>query len=104
MELRYTERFRKAFRSLSEAERQQVRKALKLFLANPRHPSLRLARLTGYPDIWYIRASRDLRITLQRLDDPADRPGSTREAEAGEPRGTWILRVVGHHDRALGTP
>lgn len=86
MNLRYADRFRGAFLALTDTERTQIRQALKLFMSNPRHPSLRLRKLSGRRNIWYMRAGRDLRITLQKDGD------------------IWTLRVVGHHDKALGQP
>lgn len=86
LEVSYTERFRQAFGQLGDAEQARVVQALELFMSNPRHPSLRLRKLTGQQNIWYMRASRDLRITLENHGD------------------TWLLRVVGPHDKALRQP
>ncbi len=86
MELKYSERFRQAILVLTVEERTQVREALKLFLFNPRHPSLQLRKLGGHRGLWYMRASQDLRITIQK------------------DKNIWTLRVVGHHDEALKKP
>lgn len=83
--LYYSERFSKSFLALTQAEQTQVRSALKLFLTDPRHPSLRVRKLNGQ-SIWYLRASRELRITLQPSECD------------------WILRNVGHHDPVLRNP
>jgi mRNA-degrading endonuclease RelE of RelBE toxin-antitoxin system len=84
--LEWTARFRKAYRKLAPSERERVRKALRLFAADPRHPSLRVKRIKGTADIWEARASDDLRITFELIEDGAR------------------LRVVGHHDPTLRSP
>ncbi len=86
MGLKYSERFRQAITALTEEERTQVRESLKLFLFNPRHPSLQLRKLGSHKDLWYMRATQDLRVTLQKDQN------------------IGTLRVVGHHDEALKKP
>jgi len=84
--LRPTERFVRAYRKLTAADRQRVDRALTRLLEDERHPSLRLKRMQGAVAIWEARASDDLRITLERTED-----------------GAW-LRNVGHHDATLRHP
>ena len=75
-----TERFKKDFKRLPRAIQTRTAKALALFLANPRHPSLQVKRMEGAPSIWELRVSRDYRITFQF-----------------EPEGV-LLRRIGTHD------
>ncbi len=86
MILRPTERFLRAYRKLTAADRQRVDRALTRLLEDERHPSLRLKRIQGAAAIWEARASDDLRITFERSED-----------------GAW-LRNVGHHDATLRQP
>jgi len=83
MQLLLTERFRRAYRALSEQDRKRVQKALHLMAADLRHPSLVVKRIQGTTKIWEARASRSLRITFE-VDGQ-----------------TLVLRNVGHHQRAL---
>ena len=60
-----TERFKKDFKRLPREIQTRTAKALALFLANPRHPSLQVKRMEGAPSIWELQVSRDCRITFQ---------------------------------------
>ena len=86
MRLLVTERFRRAYRSLSPQDRKRVQKALRLMTEDLRYPGLRIKRIQGTAKIWEARASRSLRITF--------------EVEGED----LILRNVGHHDDALRKP
>jgi mRNA interferase RelE/StbE len=84
--LERSERFRRSYRKLAEHEKDRVRKALRLFATDMRHPSLRAKRMQGAADVWEARASRELRFTFEVID------GGVR------------LRNVGHHDATLRSP
>jgi mRNA-degrading endonuclease RelE of RelBE toxin-antitoxin system len=86
MRLLLTDRFRRAYRSLSPQDRKRVQKALLLMSEDSRYPGLRVRRVQGTGGIWEARASRSLRITF--------------EVE-GE---NLTLRNVGHHDDTLRKP
>jgi mRNA interferase RelE/StbE len=86
MRLFYTERFRRAYADLDDAQLESVRKALRLLAADPRHPSLRVKKMQGTTDIWEARASRSLRLTFDMRDD------------------VMVLRNVGSHDHTLDHP
>jgi mRNA interferase RelE/StbE len=86
MRLFYTERFRRAYADLDDAQLEPVRKALRLLAADPRHPSLRVKKMQGTTDIWEARASRSLRLTFEMRDD------------------VMLLRNVGTHDDTLSHP
>lgn len=86
MKLARTERFKSAFQSLNSQDRKRVEKALRLIASNLRHPSLRVKKMEGTPDIFEARASRAIRITFQIDQD------------------TLLLRNVGAHDPTLKNP
>jgi len=82
----WTSRFERAYRALSSEHQAAVDAHLKMLERNWRHPYLRAQRLPGASRIWYIRISRDVRLTFE----PA--------------RGGILLRNVGHHDATLRSP
>ncbi len=91
MILRRTRHFLKAYASLDKSDQPRVDKALVLLVQNPRHPSLHLEKVAS--DIWSIRASQKIRITLryvEPLDDNSD--------------GDIELRNVGYHQQVYRSP
>ena len=86
MRLQYTERFRRAYSTLDDAEAELVDKALRLLASNLRHPSLHVKKMQGAQDIWEARASRTLRVTFELQGD------------------ILLFRNVGAHDAALKNP
>ena len=86
MRLILTERFRRAYRSLSSQDRKRVQKALRLMAEDLRYPGLRVKRVQGTTKIWEARAGRSIRLTF--------------EVEGTD----LILRNVGQHDDALPQP
>jgi mRNA interferase RelE/StbE len=86
MRLDYTDRFLRAYADLTDEEIQRVKKALRLLVENPRHPSLHVKRVQGTDHIWEAGASLSIRLTF-------------------EMHGDWIvLRNVGAHDETLKKP
>jgi hypothetical protein len=86
MQLLLTGRFQPAYAALSIEDQTQVQKALRRMGEDLRHPGLGVKRARGTQGIWEARASRALRITF-------------------ETEGEFIiLRNVGRHDEALGSP
>ncbi len=86
MRLQFTERFRRAFAALSDADARRVEKALRLLANDPRYPSLRVKRVQGTEGVWEARAGDALRITFEMHGD------------------LLILRMVGPHDATLKNP
>jgi mRNA-degrading endonuclease RelE of RelBE toxin-antitoxin system len=86
MQLLLTARFQRAYSALSIEDQTQVQKALRRMSEDLRHPGLGVKRVRGTKGIWEARASRALRITFE----------TERES--------IILRNVGRHDEALGSP
>lgn len=85
MQLLRTERFKKDFKRLPDEARERVGKTLDRFVSNPRHPSLRVKKMEGAPEIWELRVSDNYRITFQFVQEG------------------MLLRRVGTHD-ALRQP
>ena len=86
MRLLVTVRFRRAHAALPAEDQQLVQKALHAMAEDLRHPSLHVKRLQGTQRIWEAHASRSLRLTFETERD------------------ALILRNVGRHDEALGSP
>ena len=86
MRILLTERFRRAYQSLSKEDQERVKKALRLMTEDLKYPSLRVKKMRGTAGIWEARASRSLRITFQMEE------------------GALLLRNVGKHDDALNRP
>jgi len=67
MKISRTEPFKRAFRRLPDAIKRRTEAALKLLMANPHHPSLRIKKvkgniLPGYDNIFEGRITRDYRF------------------------------------------
>ena len=69
MQLLRAERFKKDFKRLPTEIQQRVMKALELFVANSRHPSLHAKNMEGAPDIWELRVTDNYRITFQFVQE-----------------------------------
>ena len=73
-------RFLSDYEQLDPQLKRRVDKQIVLLLKNPRHPSLRIHKMEGYPDIYEARVSKGYRFTFQIKED------------------TCILRRVGTHE------
>ena len=69
MEFRTTRTFDKAFAALPANIQERTLEKIGLYENDPRHPSLRVKKVQGTPDILEMRVSRDYRITFQRDGD-----------------------------------
>ena len=66
--LEFSTDFFEAYARLGAEQRRAILKALALLDTDERHPSLRVHPLHGeLTGIWAVRASRNLRITFERL-------------------------------------
>lgn len=72
--------FNRQYHKLTPPIQKRCRKSIKLFLANPRHPSLNFEKLRGYKDIFSIRVTLNFRIIMR------------------EHEGYFELIMVGTHD------
>lgn len=80
MILARTERFKKEFTRLPLSLKGRAEKQLALLLQNPAHPSLRVEKMRGYPDIWEGRIAEGYRFTFQITGT------------------AYLLRRIGTHD------
>jgi mRNA-degrading endonuclease RelE of RelBE toxin-antitoxin system len=56
--------FQKDYPSLPREIQKQFHKAIRLFEANPRHPSLRVKKIAGTDGIWEARVTQSYRFTF----------------------------------------
>lgn len=85
MKILSTPRFLRDYADLDTAIQGRVDKQIKLLVENPRHHSLRIHKMEGYPDIYEASVTKGHRLTFQVSGD------------------TYVLRRVGTHD-ILKTP
>jgi mRNA-degrading endonuclease RelE of RelBE toxin-antitoxin system len=62
--LEFTNSFKADYRDLPDHIQKQTDKALRLLVANPPHPSLRVKRIQGTPDVWEARVTLSYRLTF----------------------------------------
>lgn len=86
MQLARTARFKKAWRRLTEEERESGRKALRNLGTDLRYPWLRARKIKGAERLWEARVSRSIRMTFHIEGDVV------------------VLRNIGRHDEALENP
>lgn len=80
MKIFYTRAFRKDFQNLPKRIQELAEEKLKLFEANPRHPSLQIKKMQGLYNIWEGRITNSYRFTFQMEND------------------IYCLRRIGTHD------
>jgi len=81
-----TTRFKRAWKELTEEEKNLARKALRNLATDLRYPALRVKKMQGVEYIWEARVSRSLRMTFQIEGN------------------TIVLRNIGRHDETLERP
>ena len=86
MKITRTARFKKAWKELSEEEKDLTRKALRNLATDLQYPSLRVKKMQRVEHIWEARVSHSLRMTF--------------EIEGN----TIIVRNIGQHDKTLERP
>jgi len=64
-----TSKFRKAFRNLPQEEQKLARRAYRLFIKNPRHPSLQFKPINSARSIYSVRISLNYRALGSRDGD-----------------------------------
>ena len=85
MNFQRTERFKQDFGGLPTSVQRRAEKQLALFLENPRHPSLQIKKMEGFPALWEGRITQNYRFTFEIMKD------------------TCTLRRIGTHN-ILRTP
>lgn len=66
--LEFDNRFKKAVIALDDVSRKRAQKVLKLFMENPRHPSLNFEVVLSSDSYFTIRVDRGRRILLEAID------------------------------------
>ena len=61
--------FWRAYKRLSEPNRQAARRAYTIFTENPDHPLLRFKKLGGYDHVWSVRINEQYRAIGERRGD-----------------------------------
>lgn len=80
IKLQWTKSFKKNYQILPEDIKKRTKKQLRVFIGNPRHPSLRVKKMQDPRDIYEGRITYSYRFTFQ---------------VEGE---IYILRKIGSHD------
>jgi mRNA interferase RelE/StbE len=69
MNVRYTDRFERQYRALSEQLKAKVDKQIHFLMENVRHPSLRAKKYDEAREIWQARIDRRYRFYFQVQSD-----------------------------------
>ena len=85
MEIITTRSFEKDYDALPKQTKESTDSKLRLFLQNPRHPSLRIKKMEDPRNIWEGSITKNYRFTFQIVGN------------------SYILRRIGTHD-ILKTP
>jgi mRNA-degrading endonuclease RelE of RelBE toxin-antitoxin system len=85
MKVQTTKPFDEDYAALPESLKERADKEFILLMENPHHPSLRLKKIKGHPNIWEGRITKSYRFTFQILGE------------------VYLLRRIGTHD-ILRTP
>jgi len=83
MEIYFSERFRKDYKSFSDDIKKIVKAKLKIFSENPHHPSLRTKKIKGKEDIFETSINMSIRMTWNYNE------------------GKILLRTIGEHNRTI---
>jgi len=86
-EVKFTDRFLKAYERLPEEIKKKIRKAVRLLATDSKYPSLQTKPVQGAKGIYEARVDRAYRMTYERLE------GDILQ-----------MRVVGKHDETLKNP
>ena len=85
MKVQTTKPFDEDYAALPESLKERADKQFIFLMENPHHPSLRLKKIKGHPNIWEGRITKGYRFTFQMLET------------------VYLLRRIGTHD-ILRTP
>jgi len=86
MEIYFSERFRKDYKSFSDDTKKIIKAKLKILSENPHHPSLRTKKIKGKEDIFETSISAHIRMTWNYFE------------------GKILLRAIGEHDWTIKNP
>ena len=69
MNLEWSEPFRRDFKRLPKSIQMQFEAKIRLALSSQfTHPSLRVKKMTGHPDIWEASVTMNYRFTFQKIE------------------------------------
>ena len=86
MKLLRTESFKKDFQKLPRLVQDKFAKKIQLFIANIKHPALRVKKMQGYTNRWEASIDMFYRFTFEIHADH------------------YLLRRIGPHDDVLDNP
>ena len=73
MKIKWSRNFEKGLQKFDQTTRDKVKKKLKIFLENKKHPSLRYKKVQALkheiPPVYEISIDMHIRITLQEFED-----------------------------------
>lgn len=84
---RSTRKFDRQFGSLDKNSNKQAVKAIKLFMKNPNHPSLRFKKIQGASGFYEIRVNMSIRIIIEVTLEGEDH--------------IYTLYIIGTHDEVF---
>lgn len=61
-EIRYTDRFKSAYKKLEKVEREAFERKLRIFVDNPMHQSLRVKKIQGSNGLFDFSVNMDIRV------------------------------------------
>ena len=85
LQITYSDRFKRHYKKLEKREKDQFQQKLRLFINNPRHPSLRTKRIQGSDNLFEFSINMDIRVIWYYEGD-----------------NLVVLIDVGHHDVIKG--
>lgn len=62
LQITFTDRFQKHYKNLTVTEKNQFKNKLAIFAEKPMHPSLRVKRIQGTPDLFEFSVNMDIRV------------------------------------------
>jgi len=62
LQITYTDRFKKHYKKLERQDKNLFQQKLRLFIDNPRHPSLRTKRIQGSDNLFEFSINIDIRV------------------------------------------
>lgn len=68
MKIEWSDTFTKEYGHLPQQEQDRFKQKIKLFIQNPRHPSLRVKKMQGTLGIWEARISQSYRWTFELIE------------------------------------
>jgi len=84
---RSTRKFDKQFKQLDSKTNKQAAKAIKLFISDPSHPSLRYKKIQGTSNFFEISVNMSIRIIIEVISEENDQINT--------------LYIIGNHEEVF---